>query len=58
VAAGAVLKDDTLVPNNALAYGVPAKIREAAVENGAFDWNVKMYVQNAKLYKEKLRLIK
>ena len=57
VAAGAVLKDDTVVPNNALAYGVPAKIREAAVEDGAFDWNVEMYVQNAKLYKEKLRLI-
>ncbi len=57
VAAGAVLKDDTLVPNNALAYGVPAKIREDAVENGVFDWNVEMYVKNAKLYNEKLRLI-
>jgi carbonic anhydrase/acetyltransferase-like protein (isoleucine patch superfamily) len=57
VAAGAVLKDDTLVPNNALAYGVPAKIREDAVENGVFDWNVEMYLKNAKLYNEKLRLI-
>jgi carbonic anhydrase/acetyltransferase-like protein (isoleucine patch superfamily) len=57
VAAGAVLKDDTFVPNNALAYGVPAKIREDAVANGVFDWNVEMYVKNAKLYKEKLRLI-
>lgn len=55
VAAGAVLKDDTLVPNNALAYGVPAKIKEDAVETGFFDWNVAMYVKNAKLYKEKLR---
>jgi carbonic anhydrase/acetyltransferase-like protein (isoleucine patch superfamily) len=57
VAAGAVLKDDTLVPNNALAYGVPAKIREDAVANGTFDWNVEMYVKNAKYYKENLRLI-
>lgn len=57
VAAGAVLKDDTLVPNNALAYGVPAKIREDAVANGAFDWNVEMYVMNAKYYKDNLRLI-
>lgn len=57
VAAGAVLKDDTIVPNNALAYGVPAKIREDAVENGVFDWNVKMYIANAKKYKELLRRI-
>ncbi|MEN9693325.1 MAG: hypothetical protein RLZZ330_969 [Actinomycetota bacterium] len=57
VAAGAVLKDDTLVPNNALAYGVPAKIREDAVENGAFDWNVQMYINNAKKYNELLRRI-
>ena len=57
VAAGAVLRDDTLVPNNALAYGVPAKIRENSVETGFFDWNVQMYVKNAKLYKEKLRRI-
>ena len=55
VAAGAVLINDTIVPNHALAMGVPAKIREGAVEDGAFDWNVQMYVHNARWYKQDLR---
>jgi len=57
VAAGAVLTNDTIVPSNALALGVPAKIKENAVENGAFDWNVEMYVHNAAWYNKDLRRI-
>jgi carbonic anhydrase/acetyltransferase-like protein (isoleucine patch superfamily) len=57
VAAGAVLINDTIVPGNALAMGVPAKIREGAVEDGAFDWNVNMYVHNVHWYKKDLRRI-
>ncbi|MEN9710075.1 MAG: hypothetical protein RL441_67 [Actinomycetota bacterium] len=57
VAAGAVLINDTIVPGNALAMGVPAKIREGAVEDGAFDWNVNMYVHNVNWYKKDLRRI-
>lgn len=55
VAAGAVLTNDTVVPGHGLAMGVPAKIRENAVEDGAFDWNVQMYVYNADWYKRELR---
>lgn len=55
VAAGAVLKEDTEVPANALAVGVPAKIKEHAVPDGAFDWNVAMYTHNAEWYRKDLR---
>jgi carbonic anhydrase/acetyltransferase-like protein (isoleucine patch superfamily) len=55
VAAGAVLANDKVVPANALAVGVPAKIKEDAVADGAFDWNVAMYVHNATWYKNELR---
>jgi len=55
VAAGAVLLDGTIVPSNALAVGVPAKIKENAVADGAFDWNVEMYIHNAHWYNKDLR---
>lgn len=55
VAAGAVVLDNTEVPNFALAAGVPAKIRENAVKEGAFDWNVQMYTYNVGWYSKELR---
>ena len=55
VAAGAVLANDTVVPSHALAVGVPARIKEGAIETGAFDWNVEMYTHNATWYAKELR---
>ena len=55
VAAGAVVLEKTVVPANGLAAGVPAKIRENAIPDGAFDWNVQMYIENARNYPGLLR---
>ena len=55
VAAGAVVTNDTEVPGRALAMGVPAKIKLDAVEIGAFDWNVNMYIHNSHWYRKDLR---
>lgn len=57
VAAGAVVKERTEVPSQGLAVGVPAKIKENAVEIGAFDWNVKTYLNNVEWYSKELRRI-
>jgi carbonic anhydrase/acetyltransferase-like protein (isoleucine patch superfamily) len=57
VAAGAVVRDDTIVPPRSLALGVPAIIKEGVVDPNLFRWNVDMYIQNALNYKSKLRRI-
>ncbi|MEN9923004.1 MAG: hypothetical protein RIS09_518 [Actinomycetota bacterium] len=57
VAAGAVLRDDTIVPPRSLAVGVPAQIKEGTVDPSLFQWNVEMYIENSKTYKSKLRRI-
>lgn len=55
VAAGAVVKEGMEVPSNALAVGVPAKVKENAVADGAFDWNVQTYLNNVDWYSKELR---
>ena len=55
VAAGAVVKEGTLVPSFALAVGVPAKVKVDAVTAGAFDSNVAMYLHNVEWYSRELR---
>lgn len=57
VAAGAVVPPGTVVPARALAAGVPAKIREDAVEVGAFAHGAAAYVANAARYATQLRRI-
>ena len=55
VGAGAVVPNDTDVPPRAMALGIPAKIRENAVEEGAFTQNIESYVANGKRYRRDLR---
>jgi serine acetyltransferase len=43
------------VPENAMALGVPAKIREDASSYDDFRGNVETYVANTARYKEELR---
>jgi carbonic anhydrase/acetyltransferase-like protein (isoleucine patch superfamily) len=55
VGAGAVVPGGTDVPSGALALGVPAKIRPDAVAPGAFEDNVRLYVDNSHRYRADLR---
>lgn len=55
VGAGALVPPGTEVPARAMALGVPAKIREDAVGEGAFALNAEIYVQRAKTYATELR---
>ena len=55
VGAGALVPNDTVVPARAMALGVPAKIREDAVEPGAFAYAVEKYVRNGHWYRADLR---
>jgi carbonic anhydrase/acetyltransferase-like protein (isoleucine patch superfamily) len=55
VGAGAVVPNDMDVPSGAMALGVPAKIRDNAVQPGTFDINVASYVANGKRYRAELR---
>ncbi len=55
VAAGAVLSNNKTVPPRAIALGVPAKIRENYVPEGAFAKTVAWYVENADRYRRELR---
>ena len=57
VGAGAVVSPDTLVPRGARALGVPARITEGVIEEGAFDAFVATYVHNAHWYNRDLRRI-
>ena len=55
VGAGAVVSPGTEVPARAMALGVPARIREDAVEPGSFDDAVGFYVRNGHWYRAELR---
>ncbi len=55
VAAGAVVRNRTEVPEDALAVGVPATIKEGASDRAAIAEAVALYVANARRYREQLR---
>ena len=55
VGANAVVPNGMDVPENAMALGVPAKIRDDASSYDDFRRNVETYVANAARYKEQLR---
>ena len=57
VGAGAVVPNGMEVPSGAMALGVPAKLRLDAVTPGMFLDNAARYVQNARDYKARLRLL-
>ena len=55
VAAGAVVRNRTDVPENALAVGVPAAIRPDASDVNAIVAGAALYVENARRYRSELR---
>jgi carbonic anhydrase/acetyltransferase-like protein (isoleucine patch superfamily) len=55
VGAGAVVPNDMEVPAFAMALGVPAKLRLDAVQAGAFEPAVELYVWNGGRYRDELR---
>jgi carbonic anhydrase/acetyltransferase-like protein (isoleucine patch superfamily) len=55
VGAGALVPPGTEVPALAMALGVPAKIREDALREGAFALNAEVYVERARRYRNELR---
>ena len=55
VAAGAVVRNRTDVPAGALAFGVPATVRESASDEDAITSGSASYVDNAQWYKRDLR---
>ena len=57
VGAGAVVTNGTEVPAGALALGVPARIHQGTVSPGAFAAAVTEYIENGRLYRERLRRI-
>lgn len=57
VAAGAVVSPGTEVPTNAMALGVPARIKPDATSTEAFASNVANYLEAARLYPSALRRI-
>ncbi|MCB0988351.1 MAG: gamma carbonic anhydrase family protein [Acidimicrobiales bacterium] len=57
VGAGAVVSGDTVVPPRAMALGVPARIREDAVDTEYVRHGMESYVKRAVRYREELRRI-
>jgi carbonic anhydrase/acetyltransferase-like protein (isoleucine patch superfamily) len=57
VGAGALLTGGTEVPSRAMAIGVPARIREQAVDPAGFADKVDRYVTNAARYRAELRRV-
>lgn len=57
VGAGAVVPNDMEVPEQAMALGVPAKVRPDAVRHGAHELAARLYVENGRRYREQLRRI-
>lgn len=57
VGAGCVVTNNQIVPANALAVGVPAKIKENASSEAMIQGSAAVYVQNARRYKQELRLL-
>ena len=57
VAAGAVVRNRTIVPERALAVGIPASIKPEASDTGAIAEGAALYVANARRYKSELRTL-
>ena len=57
VGAGAFVGNNKVVPPLAMALGVPAEIREDAVQPGHFDLGVDSYVHRAERFRDQLRLL-
>jgi carbonic anhydrase/acetyltransferase-like protein (isoleucine patch superfamily) len=57
VAANAVVSNGTEVPSGAMALGIPAKIRENAVNPGTIAASSAVYVENGARYRRSLRRI-
>jgi len=55
VGAGAVVSPGTRIPPHARALGVPARVSEGVIEEGAFSDSVATYVQNTHWYNADLR---
>jgi len=55
VGASALVPNGTEVPSRAMALGVPVKIREHAVAEGAFEHAVTKYVANGHWYRAELK---
>jgi len=55
VGAGAVVRNRMVVPENALAVGVPATIRADQSDPSAIEASAALYVANARRYREELR---
>lgn len=55
VGAGAVVSPGTKVPSGARALGVPARITEGVIDEGAFAASVSVYVHNSHWYRKDLR---
>lgn len=57
VGAAALVPGKMVVPELAMALGVPARIRENALQPGANDVNAQSYIRRAELYAAQLRRI-
>ena len=55
VGAGALVGNNKVVPPLGMALGIPATIKENAVEPGHFDLGMQSYVDRAKRYRKHLR---
>ncbi|MDE3008127.1 MAG: gamma carbonic anhydrase family protein [Acidobacteriota bacterium] len=55
VAAGAVVRNRTVIPDDALAVGVPATIKEGASDRASIAHGAALYVENARRYQRELR---
>lgn len=55
VGAGALVPNGMEVPARAMALGVPARVREEAVEEGRFAESVRRYADNGRRYRNELR---
>jgi carbonic anhydrase/acetyltransferase-like protein (isoleucine patch superfamily) len=56
VAAGCVVTNNFVVPENALAVGVPARVKEQASSVAMIQASAAVYVNNARRYRSQLRL--
>jgi carbonic anhydrase/acetyltransferase-like protein (isoleucine patch superfamily) len=54
VGAGALIPEDTVVPPDHRALGVPARVRPGAAVAEAVEFGVRVYVENARRYRDRL----
>ncbi len=57
VAAAAMVRNNTDIPDGALAVGVPATVKEGGSNPAAISIGAALYVQNGKRYRDQLRQI-